>query len=92
VAHPLAASESCDFDAATAANEPAFTALRAASAGLARVALLDLNDVICAGSVCPATRAGIPIYRDDNHLTGAFVETLAPVLRARLFAIIKRAP
>ena len=87
-----ASPASCDFDAATAANAPAFAALKAAGAGLARIAFLDLNDAICTGSVCHASRAGVPLYRDDNHLTGAYAGSLAPVVRARLFAILKSVP
>jgi peptidoglycan/LPS O-acetylase OafA/YrhL len=82
------AGESCDFDASAALNEAAFSAERAAADGLANVYFLDLSDLICPGSSCPATQHGQLIYRDNNHLTGTFAETLAPTVRTRLFQLL----
>jgi hypothetical protein len=79
----------CDFAASTALNEPAFAAERAAGEGLPGVYYLSLSDLICPGSSCPATQHGLLVYRDDNHLTGAFAESLAPILRTRLFQLLR---
>jgi peptidoglycan/LPS O-acetylase OafA/YrhL len=87
----LHAAESCDFDASVALNEAAFSAERAAADGLANIYFLDLSDLICPGSSCPATQHGLLVYRDDNHLTGTFAETLAPTVRTRLFQLLRNA-
>jgi peptidoglycan/LPS O-acetylase OafA/YrhL len=88
---PRPLGEGCEFDAGAALNAPAFAALRAAAAGLPGVWLLDLSDLICPGASCPAIQHGQLVFRDDNHLTGAFAETLAPALRTRLFATLRDA-
>jgi hypothetical protein len=31
------------------------------------------------------------IYRDQDHMTGTFATTLAPILRTRLFGILRNA-
>jgi peptidoglycan/LPS O-acetylase OafA/YrhL len=84
----LPAGQSCDFDAAAALNAAAFAAERAAADGLSNVFFLDMDDLICPGARCPATQHGQLIYRDDNHLTGTYTESLAPVMRARLFQLL----
>jgi hypothetical protein len=48
-----------------------------------------MTDQICPGHSCPAMRHGLIVYRDDNHLTGSFAESLAPVLRTRLFGLLR---
>jgi SGNH domain (fused to AT3 domains) len=78
-----------DFDASAALNDAAFRAERAAADGLANVYFLDMNDLICPGSVCLAIQHELPVYRDDNHLTGSYAGTLAPMLRTRLFELLK---
>ena len=82
---------SCDFDARVALNEAAFSAEKAAADGLTQVYFLDMDDLICTASYCPATQHGVPIYRDLNHMTATFTETLAPAMRTRLSAILRSA-
>jgi peptidoglycan/LPS O-acetylase OafA/YrhL len=91
VLHQLHSAETCDFDASVARNDAAFAAERAAADGLANIKFLDLSDLICPGKSCPATQGGLLVYRDDNHLTGTFAETLAPTVRARLFHLLRKA-
>jgi peptidoglycan/LPS O-acetylase OafA/YrhL len=83
------AGESCDFDASVALNEAAFSAERASADGLTNIYFLDMNDLICPGSSCPATQREVIVYRDENHLTGAFAEMLAPMVRTRLFQLLR---
>jgi peptidoglycan/LPS O-acetylase OafA/YrhL len=84
----LRAGQTCDFDATAALNAAAFAAERAAADGLSNVFFLDMDDLICPGARCPATQHGLLIYRDDNHLTGSYTESLAPIMRARLFQLL----
>ncbi len=85
------AGESCDFDATAALNKAAFSAEKSAAAGLANIYFLDMNDQICPGRLCPATQHGLLVYRDDNHLTGTFAESMAPTVQARLFQLLGNA-
>ncbi|MEZ3161350.1 acyltransferase family protein [Microbacterium sp. BWT-B31] len=55
-------------------NDP----LRDASAGLDRVTLLDFTDVFCDDSTCYPVVGGANLYRDQDHLTVTFVDTLRP--------------
>ncbi len=88
----LPARESCDFDASIALNAAAFSAERAAAEGLANVHFLDLSDLICPGTSCPAILHGLVVYRDENHLAGKFAQSLAPMMRARLVQLLQSAP
>jgi peptidoglycan/LPS O-acetylase OafA/YrhL len=87
----LHATASCDFDASVALNDAAYFAQRTAANGLANIYFLDFSDLICPGSTCPATQHGILVYRDDNHLTGSFAESLASTVRTRLFDLLRNA-
>jgi hypothetical protein len=81
----------CEFEASVALNQPAFIAEREAAEGLSDVYLLDMDDMICPDSLCPARINDLIVYRDADHLTGRFVTSLAPVLGARLAAILQSA-
>ena len=48
--------------------------------------LMDLSDFICAGGICPAVVGNVYVYKDDNHLTKTYVETLIPMFEQRLLA------
>lgn len=52
--------------------------LRGAASGLAGVTLLDFTDVFCGAEVCMPVVGGANVYRDQDHLTVSFVDTLAP--------------
>jgi hypothetical protein len=52
--------------------------LRDAASGVADVTLLDFTDVFCGAEVCAPVVGGANIYRDQDHLTVSFVDTLAP--------------
>jgi len=84
------AAESCEFDAPTALNQATSSAEQAAAEGLSNIYFLDMNDVICPGNFCLPIQHELVVYRDDNHLTGKYAETLAPTLRVRLFEILRR--
>ncbi|TQJ32016.1 acyltransferase family protein [Microbacterium sp. SLBN-146] len=52
--------------------------LRAAASGVEGVTLLDFTDVYCDDEVCWPVVGGANIYRDQDHLTVTFADTLAP--------------
>ncbi|WP_125774434.1 acyltransferase family protein [Antribacter gilvus] len=45
---------------------------------------VDLTDHLCGPVVCEPVVGNVLAYRDDDHLTGTFTETLAPALGAAL--------
>jgi peptidoglycan/LPS O-acetylase OafA/YrhL len=48
--------------------------------------LMDLSDFICAGGSCPAVVGNVYVYKDDNHLTKTYVQTMIPMFEQRLLA------
>ncbi|MDQ4212651.1 acyltransferase family protein [Microbacterium capsulatum] len=58
--------------------------LREAAAGQKDVTLLDFTDVYCDKTICRTVVGGANIYRDQDHLTVTFVNTLAPQYTAAL--------
>ncbi len=66
-------------------------ATQAAVHGIPGVTLIDMTDHLCGVTTCPVWWHGQLVYHDDSHLTGAFAESLAPALDARLAPIVARA-
>ncbi|WP_251449901.1 acyltransferase family protein [Microbacterium sp. Marseille-Q6648] len=52
--------------------------LREAAEGMPGVTLLDFTDVFCDADRCRTVVGGANIYRDQDHLTVTFADTLAP--------------
>ena len=50
----------------------------AAAAGAGGVTLIDFTDVFCDETTCFPVVGGANLYRDQDHLTVTFVDTLAP--------------
>ena len=71
--HPQA---DCSGDRSTVlvTNDP----LRDAASGLDRATLLDFTDVFCGADLCRPVVGGANIYRDQDHLTVTFTDTLKP--------------
>ena len=59
--------------------------LASAAGGFGNTTVLSLNDLVCPNGICSArTQTGMPVYRDNKHLTDTFVRTLVPSILARL--------
>ncbi len=82
---------SCAISRSEGLNPAIFDAEKAGARGLPNVHFIDLTDRFCEGKVCPAIQGGLVIYRDSNHMTRTFAETLRPVLEAQLVPILKAA-
>jgi len=54
------------------------------------IRLLDLKRYECTARTCPAAIGGIPVSRDDHHLTATFAQTLAPQLWKGIAAAVRR--
>ncbi|MBN8866019.1 MAG: hypothetical protein J0H98_00550 [Solirubrobacterales bacterium] len=78
--HPEALTE-CDFEPFRK-NPPGFDLV--AARGVDGVKLIDLEDVVCRGGLCPASRDGMVVYRDTAHLSATYAVTLAGLLGRRI--------
>lgn len=61
-----------------------------ALSGYPRSHAVDFSDVFCDAGRCPAALGNMWVYRDDDHLSPAFVRTLAPELDRRIGAFLDR--
>lgn len=61
--------------------------IKAAAEG-ADVTLLDFTKVYCDDMICPAVVGGANVYRDQDHLTVSFVDSLAPQYTAAIKAAL----
>ena len=56
-----------------------------------RITAVDLTDLICSATQCPAVVGGVLVYFDSSHLTATYSRTLAPFLDAPLTDAVARA-
>jgi peptidoglycan/LPS O-acetylase OafA/YrhL len=78
----------CQGSLASNVNAEAFAAEQDAARGLTGVSFVDTLPALCAQDVCETVAKGRVMYRDDNHLTGAFAETLRPLIEPQLAAAL----
>lgn len=72
--------EPCMLRPSPEAIAPERAANKAVSAQLDNVEVLDLNHLICERTECAASRAGVIIYRDSQHLSREFVLSVSPLV------------
>lgn len=48
------------------------------------MSFLDLSDAVCGPQRCSAVQGNIVVYRDGNHITTTYGQTMAPALGAQL--------
>ncbi|WP_283133838.1 SGNH hydrolase domain-containing protein [Rhizohabitans arisaemae] len=48
------------------------------------VRVVDVTDVLCPGTTCPAVRDGVVMYRDSSHLTDTAAAVLSPRIERHL--------
>lgn len=77
----------CDFRESPGLGTPALTEVAEELDG----SLVDLNDYLCPEGTCRAVLGGVLTYRQGSNVTATWVESLEPVLGARLDAAIERA-
>jgi hypothetical protein len=46
---------------------------------------LDMNDLFCTQSKCPAVAGSVLVYRDGSHMTATYARSLTGHLRERMF-------
>ncbi|MGI9125208.1 MAG: SGNH hydrolase domain-containing protein, partial [Mycobacterium sp.] len=69
----------CAPDRAVALN-PDGIAAEAHAVGVAGGQYADLSQLFCTHDLCPAVVGRNLVFRDDNHVTVSYAQTLAPVL------------
>jgi len=47
---------------------------------------LDFSKFFCQGQVCPAVIGNVMVYKDDNHVTRTYMESLTPYFEAEFLA------
>jgi len=86
------------LDDATACSQPRSVAVNdagiaseaaATSAGGGQYA--DITDLFCTADVCPVIVGNDLVYRDDNHVTIEYAQTVAPVIAALADRALARA-
>lgn len=65
--------------------------LVAATRNYSKVPLIDMNDKLVIDGRCPAVIGNLLVYRDQNHLTVEYSQSLAPYLATRLDDALTRA-
>jgi hypothetical protein len=76
------------MDKSTSLDPAVFEAEKAGARGLPNVHFIDLTDWLCQRDSCWTVQGGAVMYRDNNHLTGNFANSLAPVLDAELLLVV----
>ncbi len=65
-----------------------YVAEQEAARGLEGVGFVDTLPALCSHEECRTASGGRAMYRDDNHLTGTFAESLRPVIEPQLATIL----
>ena len=74
----------CNVSRSAALNEDARSAERAAITGLSNIRLVDFADQFCPNQICQTLVDGQVVFRDGDHLTSTFSQSLAPVLKREM--------
>jgi hypothetical protein len=80
----LSVHRECVAAARNARSDAIYQWLGNAASRFDNVSLVDMTDAICPHERCYAERDGAIVFRDDQHLSAAFVHSLAGVLADRL--------
>ena len=83
-------SRSCVFSAPQTSKVYEFQ--RSAEAQLMNVFTADMSYIICPNGICTGLRNGLVMYRDSDHLTASFVQTLEDTLEADIDSALEPPP
>jgi hypothetical protein len=88
VRHSWRPGGSCEMNKSTSLDPAIFEAEKTGARGLPNVHFIDLTDWLCQRDDCWTVQGGSVMYRDNNHLTGNFANSLAPILETELLSIV----
>ncbi len=77
---------SCDFSQPP--PSPVFEIQSRTAQKFKNVEVLDLTAEICPGGICRPERDNLILYRDSNHLTASFLNTLEGVISGRIDRVL----
>lgn len=80
----LAADNRCTASPVDTHSEKVYGWLNTAAASFSNVTVLDMTDAVCPSNLCRAELHGQTVFRDRQHLSARFAESLGPVLANRL--------
>ena len=90
---PGNAPEDCFSDRAVVLDtEDRPDPLLVAAAWTPDVFVLDMSDLICDSTRCPAVSGNFLIWRDRHHLTATFVKSLKPAVAEQLAVVLEIGP
>lgn len=74
----------CEAVASNTHDDDVYRWLQLAASRFDNASTVDMNPLICPDGECRATRNGLVVFRDSQHLTASFMRSLAPALQERL--------
>jgi hypothetical protein len=77
------ANEKCALDRERSLDST-FDAYRPAVKQTTGAKFIDLTEYFCDEHTCPVVIGGVNVYRDHNHVTVSYMETMAPYLQREL--------
>jgi hypothetical protein len=80
----VSSTQPCPYFLSEAVLPAAFDLERQAAERRPGTAVLDLNDAICTGAICPVQKDGVVLFHDSQHLSATFARSLAGLLWQRL--------
>jgi len=80
----LASTQTCGAPVMDEHGELVFKWLTRTSGHFTNVRMLDMNDVVCPQGHCVAERNGTIVFRDSQHLTASYAQSIAPRLAERM--------
>jgi hypothetical protein len=83
-------STPCEFPAPQTSKVYEFEL--SAEAQLKNVFTADMSYIICPNGICTGLRNGLVMYRDSDHLTASFVQTLEDTLAADIDSALEPPP
>ena len=87
-----ALKSSCQTSVERDGDKAVYVAQVEAASQYRNVFFIDMLPYICEGQTCPVERDGIIVYRDDNHLSTSFTQTLADELLSEIDAVDSTQP
>jgi hypothetical protein len=80
---------SCTMVRASVLNPGVFDAEKKGALNLPNVHFIDATPSLCENESCSVEERGEVMYRDNNHLTGRFADSLRPVIEKELVALLQ---
>lgn len=80
----LSSTQTCGAPMMDEHGEHVFKWLTLASGHFTNIRMLDMNDVVCPQGRCVAERNGMIVFRDSQHLTASYAQSIAPRLAERM--------